>query len=159
MRYVRAPSSTRGLRAVLVLAGCLPVLLAGLYLGQQRAEAAPRYILVGQGRAACPGGYLCLWEAPYFTGRGVGFFNSESWYSTIPAAYQLIQNNAESAFNNGNTHDIRLGRYGYLDGGTMVLCRGDSIDFFEGGRGDQVLPGAGWKNQFSSHQFFLSAWC
>lgn len=127
------------------------------------SAAAYIYLASGSGKAACPLGYFCLWEHPDFTGRGVAFYNSETWYSNLSSTYRFIQNTASSIYNHGQYNDIRYGRYGSLDGGTAVLCKGDAIARLNmsptEARNDGAIPGLGFNDDISSHQFFSSPYC
>ncbi|MGH3734968.1 MAG: peptidase inhibitor family I36 protein [Micromonosporaceae bacterium] len=134
------------------------------------ATAAESVILIpsGAGRAGCPGGYVCLWEYDNFRGRGVGFYYSTEYYGNLSSTYAWINNWSESAYNNGNTSDVRFGRFSKLRGGTFVLCRKDWLSHFPNARDegattptddDDTRPGYRWRNQISSHQFFSSNWC
>jgi hypothetical protein len=147
----------RGYLAALLAITALVLVTTVAWSPWARAEA--RLIHVGAGKASCPSGYVCAWESDWYAGRGVGMFNDEPWYENFPAEFKFIQNNADSFYNNGRTHDVRFGRHGYLDGGTFVLCRGDSISYTPTARSDGANPGLRWWNEASSHDWFTSVWC
>ncbi|GAA0973914.1 hypothetical protein GCM10009555_029420 [Acrocarpospora macrocephala] len=145
---------------ILTAVSVVGVLVAGAFV-RLPAQAAAAYIYLpsGSGKSACPLGYVCLWEHSEFTGRGVGFYNSQAWYEDLSATYKFIQNAASSAYNHGQYNDIRFGRFGSLDGGTIVLCKGDAIAYLNIGRNDGAIPGLGWNDEISSHQFFAAPYC
>jgi hypothetical protein len=87
--------------------------------------AAQARILVGQGTGSCPQGYACLWEHANFTGRGVGFFNTENDFNVLPTTYRFIQDSASSVFNNGTSGmQIRLCEHRVGGGRCISLARG-----------------------------------
>src|SRR5687768_10893315 len=103
----RSVSRLRRLRSLHVVTGVAVALAISLGLSPQ-AQAEPRLIHVGEGKASCPAGYTCVWEYDYFTGRGVGIFNDEPWWQNFPAEFRFIQNAGSSFYNNGRTSDVRF---------------------------------------------------
>jgi hypothetical protein len=62
--------------------------------------AEPRYIHIANS-ATCPRGYFCAYEGWFATGRGVGFYATETNWGAIPAEFRWINNWAVSGWNAG----------------------------------------------------------
>jgi hypothetical protein len=117
------------------------VVATGVVVPPTAANAAPApYILVGQGPDACPAGYACLWEAAWYRGRGVGFYNRVNDFGALPAAYRFINNTASSGVNHGTSGmaiTLAVNR-SWESGGALTICRPyGEYDFTEYGMNDQ----------------------
>ncbi len=65
-----------------------------------QSVAAARYVFLDSDDP-CPDGYFCAFDFTFFGGNGVGFFNTELNWGTIPTQFRFINNNAESGLNFG----------------------------------------------------------
>jgi hypothetical protein len=134
----------RRLAAVTVLAATVASTLTGT-----PAFAAPQGGKeIKAGLRNCDRGYFCLWTGPDYTGRGVAFLADSRHYSH-EGRNSFIDDNAESAFNNG-APDAETTVLVYVD---VDYDRGSGWGCFA--MGDKN-PNLSLKNKLSSHQWVQS---
>lgn len=69
--------------------------------GAATSSGAAPFQLIGEGRSSCPRGYLCVWEAGGFRGRGLAIFGTERHWDALPAPFRFVTAGIGSAFDNG----------------------------------------------------------
>lgn len=124
--------------------------------GLKPATALATRMIIGQGLASCPAGYVCLWSLSNFSGTGYAFYNSEFDYFSLPAPFNGIDDYSWSFYSHGNTYDIRFFR-GSQSGDSFILCKGTWIaelpDNSQVNPPATYEPGLGWRDEISSHKF------
>src|SRR5262245_54878178 len=136
------------------LAAAVGVLIAGsAAVSITTAQSATSIISVGQGTGSCPAGYVCLWEHPNYTGRGVGFYGDNANYNALAAPHDWLAGRASSLYNHGNSYDVRFFWLANYSGRSFVLCRGDAVSQLPE---DAELPAGSprtWNDEIAAHDW------
>ncbi|MER5552553.1 peptidase inhibitor family I36 protein [Streptomyces sp. NPDC002793] len=113
-------SAIKGLRAKVGMVSGV-VLMAGLGLGATSGTATAA-------SSDCPKGWFCVWAGENYTGR----MQKVQYDNANLSMYTVFANGFRSAFNNGNSCDVRVYSGKNYSGSLGTLARGEKGSSVDG---------------------------
>jgi Peptidase inhibitor family I36 len=113
-------------------------------------QQAQRWIRIGDGLAACPEGYLCVWKDAGYLGGGVALFAVEARWAGLPGKFAAVGRQGSSFFNPGipaprdRLPDVVLYTAEGFTGESVCLPNGQTIDDASGSPLDNAVGSNRW---------------
>jgi tRNA A-37 threonylcarbamoyl transferase component Bud32 len=113
-------------------------------------QQAQRWIGIGDGLAACPEGYLCVWKDAGYLGGGVALFAVEARWTALPGNFAAVARQGSSFFNHGipaprdRLPDVVLYTAEGFTGESVCLPNGRTIEDAAGSPLDNAVGSNRW---------------